>query len=275
MDTFPLNMTLSTATINEPPHQLRETIDAEALGELADDIAGHGLLQPIGVCGPDSDHRYTIGFGHRRLLAHRLLGRDTIAARVWPQGTDLLDISVAENYFRRDLNPIEDARAMAQFRARDEPIALIARRYRCSPATVERRLALLALPIDVQDAIARGQINASVGEILASIDHEDYRRSLLEEAARSGTSARIANVWAAHYASDRARIIGNHLTVAAIVESRTAFIVYVTCDACRRDVNYTDTRGRRFCVDCDQTLTAALTEAQRENSRPTSTATAQ
>ena len=76
--------------IDEPPHRLRGEIDPERLGALADSIAAEGLHQAVGVCGPRADGRYVVGFGHRRLLAHRLLGRPTVRARVYPEGTDLL-----------------------------------------------------------------------------------------------------------------------------------------------------------------------------------------
>lgn len=265
----PIEILIPLAQINPPPHQLRETIDAESLGALADDIGGHGLLQAIGVSGPDTGGRYTIGFGHRRFLAHQLLQRPDVRARVWPPGTDLLDIAVAENHFRKDLNPIEDARAMRQFVERGEPIISIARRYRCSDGTVRQRLALLELPTDVQAAIERDEISVAVGQILGSIDHDDYRRSLIDEATRGGTSARIANVWAAHYVAERERIIHNRLAVQEIIAQRADFILYAPCDGCQEAVPYDQTRGLRFCPGCFNAIMTSLQGEQRETSQPT------
>ena len=266
MTSEPYEDLIALALIQEPPHQLRETIDAEQLGELADDIAAHGLLQAIGLRVEAHGASFTIGFGHRRFLATRLLGRDVIRSRVWPAGTDLLEIAVSENHFRKDLNPIEDARAMRAFHERGEPLVHIARRYRCSEGTVRQRLALLDLPEDVQRALAMGTLNVSVAEILGAIDHDEYRRSLIDEAMRTGATARVANVWAAHYASDRSRIVANHLSATAIAESRTAYVVYYPCDACRREVPYEQTRQRRFCAPCTDELSAALIDAQGASS---------
>ena len=247
--------------IQPPPHQLRQTIDPEALGRLADDIAVRGLLQGIGVVRAVDEDSFTIGYGHRRFLAHGLLGRATIRARVYPPGTDLLDIAIAENEFRKDLNPIEDARAMRQLIERGEPVPHIARRYRVSEATVRARLGLLDLPEDLQEGIAGGRLSVAVASALAVVDHDDYRASLIAEAQRNGASARVVAVWTAHYHADRDRIVANHLTVAAIVERREAFIVYVPCDACKEPKPYTETRGMRFCNDCAGELLAALSGA--------------
>jgi ParB/RepB/Spo0J family partition protein len=254
--------TLPLDVINEPPHQLRSSIDPTKLGRLADDIAARGgLLQRIGV-RDDGDGRYTIGFGHRRYLAHKLLGWPAIEARVWPASVDLLDIAIAENEFQEKLNPMEDARAMHQLAERGEPLAHIARRYRTTEATVRGRLALLDLPADLQEAIEQGRLALVVAVALADVDHDEYRASLIAEAQRTGASARVVAVWTAAYNADRDRFIANHSTVAEIVQHREQFIVYVPCDACHVDTPYTATEARRFCKDCLGELTRALAEAQ-------------
>lgn len=244
--------------VEPPPHRLRDAFDPAELGALADDIAAQGLLQPIGVCDNGDGAGYTIGFGDRRVEAHKLLKREMIPARIWPFGTDLLSIAVAENHFRADLNPIEDAKGMRQFIERGEPVPHVARRYRCSEATVRARLALLELPEDLQLAVSRRELSVAVAVGLADIDHAVYRASLIEEAQRTGASTRVVNVWVAHYQADRDRIVANHLTVTEIVESRATYVVYVMCEACHVEKPYTDTRAHRFCVECGDQLMAAL-----------------
>lgn len=260
MTTEPRERDLDLAWIEPPPHQLRETIDPEALGQLADDIAAQGLLQAIGVREIEPERRYQIGFGHRRYLAHHLLRRHTIRARVWPANADLLAISIAENHFRKDLNPIEDARAMRALEERGEPIPHIARRYRISEATVRARLHLLSLPTDLQHAIATGALSVAVAMSLADVDYEEYRTSLIAEAERTGASARVAAVWVAAYAADRDRIVSNHLTVQEIVARREEYVIYFRCDACRTEVPYPDTESRRFCRACAAVLSKGLTD---------------
>ena len=156
---------------------------------------------------------------------------------------------------------------MRQLMARGEPIPHIARRYRVSDNTVRARLALLELPEDLQQTIDQASLSVSVAVSLAAIDHLEYRASLIDEAKRTGATARVVAVWAAHYAADRDRIVSNHLTVQEIALGRETYVVYVACDACHAEVPYTNTRGRRFCGSCDDQLTAALQDASRETSQ--------
>jgi ParB family transcriptional regulator, chromosome partitioning protein len=79
----------------------RHRTDLGDIAELADSIERLGLLQPIGVTA-----NAELIFGHRRIEAYRLLGRETIPARI-------IDIehSIAgerdENECRKDFTPSE------------------------------------------------------------------------------------------------------------------------------------------------------------------------
>lgn len=249
---------LELAKIREPEIPARLSIDAEALATLADDIAVNGLLQPIGVAGPDADGKYEVGFGHRRYLAHRLNNASTIDCKVWPHGTPLDDVRSSENYQREPLSPIEEANDVARRLARGEPRAAIARALRRSLAWIDTRERLMHLPEELQIAVHAGELAIGVALVLAEIDHEPYRRSLVQEAVANGASVSMARVWAAHYERDKPRIIANELAVQEIVEARNAFVVYCECEGCRREVNFTTTRSMRFCQDCAKSIAQEL-----------------
>lgn len=244
--------------IDEPEDPSRLSMDPESLGGLADSIAAEGLYQPIGVRGPMTTGRYQLGFGHRRYCAHRLLERVTISCRVWPAPTSLDLMRVSENLNREQLSPIEEAREVAKFLRAGHSQASVARLFRRSTAWVSGRAHLLDLPDELQVAVHQRELTAAVACSLAEVDHADYRRSLVEEAVRTGATENVVRVWVAHYHADKPRIIGNHLTVGEIVEARAAFIVYYTCESCKRDVPYTDTRAWRFCTGCSRDVAAAI-----------------
>lgn len=248
---------LPVEAIREPSHQLRDEIDPQALGELADSMAAEGLHQPIGVRGPDDSSRYEIVWGHRRLLAARLLQWATIPARVFPRDYDPLLAAVSENLQRADLNPLEEAHAVARFRERGQPVAAIARLFRRTPAWVTDRLALLELPADLQSAVAGKRLSLAVVRILAEIDHEEYRGELIREAERTGATAATAEVWRAHFLSDRQRIVGNHLAVEQIIHERASFVITYPCDWCGELHPYERTRSWRLCPGCDEQLERA------------------
>jgi len=250
--------------ILEPSHRLRENIDAEKLGELADSIAAEGLHQPVGVRGPTESGQYEIIYGHRRFLAHELLRRETIAAKIYPVGYDPLLAAVSENLQRENLSPLEEAHAVQQFVDRGEPDAAIARLFRRSAPWVAARRALLAYPEDVRGAVGAGTLKLGVAAALADIDHAEYRRSLIAEALRTGATAGTAEIWRQHYLVDRERIVSNALVVEEIASRREAWKIMVPCDLCDENKEYQDTRTVRVCVACRNELAAVKAESTRQ-----------
>ncbi len=236
--------------ILEPSHRLRETINPEQLGELADSMSASGLRQPIGLRGPLDGDLWEIIWGHRRYLAAVLLKWPTIEAKLYPATYDPLLAAVEENLQRTDLTPMEEAHAVQRFIDRGQPEAAIARLFRRSPAWIRDRLDLLSLPHELQAAIHTGALALAVARPLADIDHTDYRHALIEEATRTGATARVVEVWRAHYLADRERIINNQLVVAEIAQRREAWKIYVPCDLCREDHEYPQTRALRVCQPC-------------------------
>ncbi|MGH7393370.1 MAG: ParB/RepB/Spo0J family partition protein [Candidatus Rokuibacteriota bacterium] len=245
--------------IVEPERASRLVIDPEALGRLADDIAANGLHQRIGLRTIAGDRRAELIFGHRRLLAYRLLHRAAIPARIYPPTTDVLHVRMAENEMREQLNPIEQAMECRAFVDRGEPIAHVARRFRRSAAWVAERLELLELPADVQRALAEGALALGVARALGAVDFDTYRAQLVAEAIRNGASERAVAVWVSAYHADAARIKANTITVDEIVARREEFKVVARCPGCEKDHPFEVTVSLRFCRPCATQLAALLT----------------
>src|SRR6187200_1709532 len=69
--------------IDEDPLQPRFEFDPETLGELAQTIAAHGVLQPVSVRShPEHSGRWMLNFGARRLRGSRMAGKTEIPAFV-------------------------------------------------------------------------------------------------------------------------------------------------------------------------------------------------
>jgi ParB family chromosome partitioning protein len=263
--------TIPVALIDEPQHQLRDGIDPEQLTELADSMAAEGLHQPIGVRQLPASGRYEVVWGHRRLLAARLLHWDEIEAKVFDFAYDPTLAAISENLQRSDLTPLEEANAVQRMLTRGQSRASVARLFRRSAAWVDSRLALLELPDDLRTAVHARRLTLGVADALAHVDHADYRAELINEAERAGATVQTVNVWVAHYEQDKARLLHNRATVREFVEARSKYVVYYPCDVCHQPTDYQNTRGLRLCGDCGDGLARALAESRQEpTQRPTS-----
>jgi len=253
------------ALVDPPEDAHRKAIDPERVGALADDIAAQGLLQPPGVRGPSPEGRYRVIWGHRRYLAIGLLRWPELPARVFPWDYDPLDARTAENFMQERLTPVEEAEIIKRYVDQGQSLAAIARKTRHSPAWVGARVRLLEWPEDVRAGVQEGALTLGVAELLAQIDHESYRASLIDEAARVGASVATVGVWLAHYGAERARIVTNHETIQEIAARRELWKIVTPCDYCGVDEAYETTRSFRLCASCS----AELVEAIRTNGQPT------
>lgn len=244
--------------VDEPPRPSRDTMDPERLGALADDIAANGLLQKPGCRGPMPDGRYELIWGHRRLLALRLLRWAELPCMVYPATYDPDVARVAENLQREELNPVEEAQECQRFVDKGMPRAAIARLFRRTPAWVDGRLTLLHFPADVREAVSAGAVSLGVAGVLAQLDHDLVRADFLKEAIRTGAKTATAETWLYHYRADRERIVTNRLTVEQFAAERESWKIMVPCDLCRDDTDYQHTRSLRICLDCLPHLEPAL-----------------
>ena len=89
--------------------QPRKHFDDAALGELADSISQHGVLQPI-VVRQVPGGSYKIVAGERRWRAARLAGLDQIPVLVKDiSEQQAMELALIENLQREDLDPVEEA----------------------------------------------------------------------------------------------------------------------------------------------------------------------
>jgi ParB family chromosome partitioning protein len=99
-------------------YQPRADMRPETLGELADSIKSHGLVQPILVRplprpNPTESQRYEIIAGERRWRAAQMAGLTEIPAVIRDvPDEDAVAMALIENIQREDLNPLEEARAL-------------------------------------------------------------------------------------------------------------------------------------------------------------------
>ena len=87
--------------------QVRTSSPGKGIDELARSIDVQGLLQPIVVCEARTPGKWEILTGQRRFLAHKMLGKKTIAAAVLDarvEESEAKAISITENLIRKRLS---------------------------------------------------------------------------------------------------------------------------------------------------------------------------
>ncbi|MDQ3528655.1 MAG: ParB/RepB/Spo0J family partition protein [Actinomycetota bacterium] len=184
-------VSLRLSTIHPNPRQPRAAFDERALEELAQSLREVGLLQPI-LVRPIGDRRYEIIAGERRFRAARLAGLEEIPAIL--RHTDdaaLLTEALIENVHRADLNPLEEAAALQQLL---DDFALtheeLARRLGKSRSAVSNALRLLALPAELQRAVAAGSLSAGHARALLGASDQGLQQRLAQRVIAEELSVR-------------------------------------------------------------------------------------
>ena len=172
-------------------NQPRSEFDEEKLGELADNIRQHGVLQPI-LVRPVGDERYQIVAGERRWRASRIAGLSEIPVIIKElSDVEVAQIALIENIQREDLNPIEEAKAYKrlsdEFGMTQEDISKIVGKSR---AAVANSVRLLKLEPDVQAALINKDISTGHAKILAGIEDKTKQSILMLQAKNQGLSVR-------------------------------------------------------------------------------------
>ena len=216
-----------------PSHQqVRTRFDAEPLGELAESIRQHGVLQPLLVRRlPDG---YELIAGERRWRAARLAGLVAIPAVVRPDtGNDAqLVLGLIENLQRSDLDPIEEAgglkRLTEEFGLTHDEIAQRIGKHRVS---VTQSLRLLSGCPAVQSAVSSGVITAGHARALIALENQAAQEHGLKVVVARHLSVRQSENWVRTY-RPRKRRAGDGSAelrrIAAEVESKLGLPVKVT-----------------------------------------------
>ncbi len=183
---------LNTESIIPNPHQPRQEFEEESLEALAESIRREGVLQPILV--REREGSYELIAGERRWRAALKAGLKRIPAQVRPaEDRESLELAMAENLQREDLDPIEEARGyqeMAErFQLKHEDIAKIVGRSRPAVANAVR---LLKLPGDLQLQVRTGRLTRGHALALLTLDEPAAMRKLAEQFIRESMSVRSA-----------------------------------------------------------------------------------
>ncbi len=175
---------LPVGAVQPNPAQPRKQFDEAALQALADSLGDRGVLQPV-LVRPVGAGIYELVAGERRWRAAQLAGLTTVPAIVQDRDdARTLEDALIENMAREDLNPVEEARAVA---ALVEELGLtreaVGKKVGRSRVAISNLLRLL----DLQD----GTLTEGHGRALLMAEDHGDRRRLARSAATEGWSVRV------------------------------------------------------------------------------------
>ncbi len=171
--------------------QPRKHFDEQALNDLAESIAQHGVLQPL-LVRPMADGGYQLVAGERRWRASRLAGLSDVPVVI----KDLTDAQVAElalveNLQRENLNPMETANGFKElgdkFGYTQEEISKL---IGCSRSAVANALRLLTLADEVQALVSSGELSQGHAKAILSVEDKVYQTELAKLVVGEGLSVR-------------------------------------------------------------------------------------
>lgn len=183
-------VTLRLSEIEPNRNQPRANFDEDALSELADSIAKHGLIQPI-VVRPTSGGMYQIVAGERRWRACRMAGLSEVPVVIKElDDQKYYEVALIENLQREDLNAVEEAQGYKTlidvYSLTQEQVAESVGKSR---SAVTNALRLLNLNDAALEALKDGKITAGHARAILAADNAELADQMLK-AALMGASVR-------------------------------------------------------------------------------------
>lgn len=186
--------------VPDPGQPRRDWIDEEAVADLLDlanSLKEFGVLQPLlvredGVLD-DGRTRYVIIAGGRRRAAAELAELATLPVVIRDEeGARVRSLQLVENIQRRDLSPLDEARAYKEIIDADGISAeALGERLHISGQQIRNRLRLLDDQM-LADAVERGQIKPSVAREIDNLP-APYRETIRVRLAK-GEAVPLADV---------------------------------------------------------------------------------
>ena len=173
-------VTLKISEIEANASQPRTTFKDEALKELADSIAAHGLIQPI-VVKPMATGKYKIIAGERRYRASKMAGLTEVPVIIKDiDESKIMELALVENLQRENLSCIEEAKGykslmdVHNFTQED-----VAKAVGKSRPYIANTIRLLNLPEIVIEKLENGEISPGHARAFLALNNaDDIERAL-------------------------------------------------------------------------------------------------
>ncbi len=183
--------TIEVSLIRPNPYQPRADFDEQEIRSLSESLKRQGLLQPVVVRSVPGGLFQLIA-GERRWRAAKLAGFERIPFIVRQvDDQKMLELALVENLQRRDLNPMEKARAFKQLmQLNNWTQESLADAVGLGRPTVANFMRLLEAPLEVQEAVSRGTLTMGHARALLSISQRAAMLQMLRRIIEEDLSTR-------------------------------------------------------------------------------------
>ncbi len=193
--------------ITEDASNYRKHFDETKLGELAADIAAHGVLVPLLVrpLDPEPDtipteDTFEVVCGARRYRASKIAGRGTLPCIVRAMtDQEALEAQLSENGGRLDARPLETADAYLRLHdAYHVDVDTIASRFGARRALVLARLAVARACPELRAAVAADKIRWGLAVKVARLPiayQPEATKGLVKETFGEGMTVAEGGMW--------------------------------------------------------------------------------
>lgn len=224
---------IAIALIDDPHTPMRSAMDEEKLEELMRSIRRHGLMQPITV--RKTGQRYEIIAGHRRFTAMRRMREmfiDCIVVKATDSDAD--EQRMAENLYREDINPVDEARyirkMIEEHAVTPEQLAQMTGK---SEAYLQARYDLLEYPPYLIDAVEKEQVGLTAAHWLMRIEDDRVRQEYTRFAVSGGITAPRARAWYDSWRAGHVPTVEGAIVIPDRTETGEPIPIYDTCVICR------------------------------------------
>ncbi len=186
-------VTLKISEIEPNKEQPRTEFDDKALGELAQSIAQHGVLQPL-LVRPLMYGGYQIVAGERRYRAARMAGLTEVPVVIRElDDKETMELALIENLQRENLSPVEEAKGyktlMDAYGFTQEEVSSSVGKSR---SAIANSLRLLNLPEELIAYLSDGKLTPGHARAILSLENKDLMIEIAGEIIEKELSVRQA-----------------------------------------------------------------------------------
>lgn len=221
---------ISIEQIEANPFNPRTHFEIEALKELSESIATHGIIQPLTVRKLGRD-KFQLISGERRFRASQLAGLTEVPAYVRvANDQSMLEMALVENIQREDLNAIEVA---LSYQLLIDECSLtqeqMSQKISKSRSSITNHLRLLKLPAEIQLGVRDNLISMGHARALVSAGNEVFQNQLYNEVLENSLSVREleALIRSGELAPDESKVKKTPKETAAINELQNSFAYHL------------------------------------------------
>ncbi len=186
---------LPIENIEANPFNPRTNFEKDALEELRDSIAEHGIIQPLTVRKLGRD-KYQLISGERRFRASQLAELKEVPAYIRvANDQSMLEMALVENIQREDLNAIEVA--ISYQRLLDECSLTqeeLSKKISKSRSSITNHIRLLKLPADIQAGVRDNLISMGHARALVSAGDEALQLAIFNKILLESLSVRDVEI---------------------------------------------------------------------------------